>query len=317
MEDEVIQGKTPLKKSWTRWIILGLVGLLLILAIIWAVMFFIVHPKGSGELKDQGGNSVSSSNQDQNDTKQMTNAQIQTANAAISKGVSIDDPQNDWFKFPAGSVEGDGRPDNSNSYPLPYTDVKNASFGAADNYFYIKYTFYEKIPETMQNYNADDIKMYTSNIGLSKYTNAAGQTENGEWQLGMAYIRGKNNDSLERSTDYTTVTPYMWITNMGEQTGTDSTSESIWKIQNSKGLTAGGPGNDWIMAAFPLDNLGMKMGDTIEFSLSVETASRIYHHQSVDLVLGKGSNKQGDTIRYVLGSNTYEDIGFHMEAGKN
>src|SRR4030042_7190600 len=60
----------------------------------------------------------------------FTDTQLAAANLAIANGIKIEDPQYDWYKFPDGSIQTDGRPDNSEPYPLPWTDFRSASIGA-------------------------------------------------------------------------------------------------------------------------------------------------------------------------------------------
>lgn len=99
---------------------------------------------------------------------------------------------------------------------------------------------------------------------------------------------------------------------MGGQNGTDKNYEATYSVTDSNGIASGGPGFDYVLVGFPLDNMGFKLGDTIEFSVEYESNSRIYHHQSVDQLLGDGTYKEGSTIRYVIGSNTYTDLGVSL-----
>ena len=315
-EQEIQPKKSFFRRFW--WI--GLV-IILGLGVTWGIMNFVVHPKESNDGNKGGILSKSDDSNQSNgneETKQMTDSQIQAANDALAKGVSIDDGQNDWHQFPAGSIQGDGRPDNTSPYPLPYTDIKNVSFGADSNYIYFKFTLWGSLPTTLQSYNGDDVKFFCNNIAIGKYLDSSGNAQVGELQIGTTYIKNLDQDkTTEATTNYSATKPTISLTNMGNQNGRDKNGEATWVIQNGKGIVTGGPGKDYIMAGFPLDNFGLKLRDTIEFSVSYEDASRIYHHQSVDMLLDKSNNKEGDTIQYVMGANTYKNLGFQMETGKN
>ena len=66
-------------------------------------------------------------------TRSFTSAELQAAEKALQNGVKIDDQQNDFYKIPPGTVQPDGRPDNPNPYPLPWTDFRSVNFGADEN----------------------------------------------------------------------------------------------------------------------------------------------------------------------------------------
>ncbi len=258
-------------------------------------------------------NSGDNGNNNGNETSIMTEDQLAHANEVIAAGVSIDDEQNDWYHFPEGSIQGDGKPDNPNTYPLPYTDIRNVSFGADADYFYIKYTFWGEMPSSLQTYNEDDMKFFCQNVSISKYTDENGTSQVGMWQIGTSYIESDEKDkTLEATMNYRETTPYSALSSFGGQNGTDKNSEAIYTIQSSRGLVSGGAGYNYIIGAFPLSILYLQLGDTIEISIAYEANSRIYHHESVDLMLANGDSKEGDTIRYVLGSNIYENIGNQM-----
>lgn len=248
------------------------------------------------------------------DTKKMTETEVQKANGALASGVSIDDIQNDWYKFPANSIEGDGKPDNTNPYPLPYTDIKNVSFGADSNYIYFKFTYWGKQPTNLTQYNGDDLKSFCNNVAISKYIDKDGKSQVGLISTGSFYTENNyKQKSNEASMDYYAVIPALKITVFGEQTSTDKSNEAVYKINSSKGRVSGGPGYEYSLAAFPLETLGLKLGDTIEFDIAYETNSRIYHHEAVDQLLGIGQYKVGNTIQYKIGANTYTDLGVPEE----
>lgn len=233
-------------------------------------------------------------------------SELELANEALSKGVRIEDPENDFYKFPKGSIQGDGRPDNTNPYPLNFTDLKSFSIGADENYIYIKYEFYGKFPNKIVRYNEDLIISTNAKLEEIEFTNSNGVQDSASLINDVTYVY---YDGKQFGADYNPViSPCGGQMALISPDGEDETREPIYKTMSGKGLIYGGPGYDYIIGAYPLDLFGIKYGDEITFSMSTETGSSIYHHEAVDFLLGKSGEKGGDRIRYKLGSDTYERI---------
>jgi hypothetical protein len=92
--------------------------------------------------------------------------------------------------------------------------------------------------------------------------------------------------------------------------GVDETLETIYSVSENAGSVFGGPGYDYIIAAYPLDLLGIEYGTEVTFGCISETGSATFHHEAADFILDVPERaKSGATIKYVLGSNTYENMG--------
>jgi hypothetical protein len=239
--------------------------------------------------------------------------QLRTAEAALTSGVTINDPEADWAPISEG-FQPDGRMDNGKPYPLAFTDVKSVSFGADDQYLYLKVVLYDVIPADVVYWENDEFKKTDyiqgmgCNLGLSSFLNRnTGKTDEGLMQLGVTYIEGSGRENLENPTFYTP--PVVATSNFATLTGTkDKYNEDIYGVSASNGLTSGGAGKNYFMGAFPLSLFGLQLGDVIEFSISMEVGSKLFHHECVDVLLDCGY-KTGETIRYQLGAGTYENLG--------
>jgi hypothetical protein len=239
--------------------------------------------------------------------------ELAAAAVALEAGVTIDDPESDWALISEG-VQPDGRTDNDNPYPLPFTDVKSVTFGADYQYLYLKVEFYDVIPKDVVYWDNEELNEQdfitgmACNLALTHFFNRnIGQDDEGLMQLGLSYIVGNIHTFLENPAFY--IPPAVCISNFATPSGAkDEYNEDIYLVSNSNGRVAGGAGTNYLLGAFPLSEYGLRPGDTIEFNLSVEVGSLLFHHECVDVILDCGL-KAGETIRYQLGSNTYENLG--------
>jgi hypothetical protein len=239
--------------------------------------------------------------------------QLRTAEAALASGVTINDPEADWAPISEG-FQPDGRMDNGKPYPLAFTDVKSVSYGADDQYLYLKVVLYDVIPgevvywENSEFKKTDYIQGMGCNLALISFLNRnTGKTDEGLMQLGVTYIEGSGRENLENPTFYTP--PVVGLSNFATLTGTkDKYNEDIYGVSGSNGLTSGGAGKNYFMGAFPLSLFGLQLGDVIEFNISMEVGSKLFHHECVDVILDCGY-KTGETILYQLGASTYENLG--------
>ena len=230
----------------------------------------------------------------------FSNEELEKAEEAFAKGIKIDDPQNDFYKFPSNSIQPDGRPDNSNSYPLPYTDLKSLSVGADNNYIYFKFEFWGKFPEDTPEYDNDILTGTGAKIEDFTFPGEDGYKDSAELGDGVTYVRYLENGTFTKGES--TLGQLAMITPIGQ----DELMETIYETKNGKGLIYGGPNYDYIIGAYPLDLFGIDYGDVVTFSCSTETGSQIYHHECVDILLDVEDSKFGSTIEYKLGSNKYK-----------
>ncbi|HOZ54086.1 MAG TPA: hypothetical protein PKY25_02010 [Bacilli bacterium] len=240
---------------------------------------------------------------------EMSKKEIEKANNAFNNGIFIDDPEHDFVKMPEG-LQGDGKPDNQNPEKLPYTDLKKVYIGADNKYVYVKYEFYGNFPKDIYEFgNNDFLYSIGVNLNLTQYYNHNLNKEDKSalMQLTISYASKKKNQSkiTEDSTFFDL--PHVATSTFGEANSLvkDENGEDTYGIGTNAGKTYGGVNTNYIMAEFPLSNLGLKHGDTIIFDIAAESSSRVYHHQSNDALLDYGSSKTGEYITWIIGSNSY------------
>lgn len=235
----------------------------------------------------------------------FTPQQLQKAEEALSTGITIEDPQNDWYLPKEGTMQWD-KPDNSNPYSLGYTDLKSLNIGADEKYLYVKFIFYDVFPEKMQNYEGDDIYSTGAKISELNYITKEGKNDSADLDLSIEYVtfEGDRKNISHAPLEKTQVSHNALISPIGQ----DEVGETLFEKRNGEGLVAGGSGTDYILSAFPLEEFNISYGQSISFTSSAETGSAKYHHECIDIILGVENTKFGETIRYTLGSNTYESF---------
>ena len=233
--------------------------------------------------------------------RRFSDKELANANTAIAKGITIEDPQSDWYQFPAGSIQPDGRPDNPNPYPLGWTDFKSVSVGADEKYIYFKFRFWDNFPEKAVFYNGDLIQGTGAKITSFKFVGKDGKEDSADLDASVMYssfsVKSVSADKPSVGQG-AMISPY----------GRDAQMETLFKVNTSEGMVAGGPGQDFLLAAFQLSLFNLKLGDTVTFDSSTESGSNKFHHEAVDLLLGVPDFKFGQTIKYTLGSDKYEMI---------
>jgi hypothetical protein len=236
----------------------------------------------------------------------MTAEELALAEAALAKGISIDDGQNDYAKVAPGTIQPDGRPDNPNPWPLPFTDLKNAKIGADEKYLYVKYTFWGKFPEKMAKVGDDYLTGVGVNLGLNDFYNHNTQAsrQTGLLQTGLNYWSRDKEDNWNEAD--ICVPPVLNTSTFGEpNSAVQYKGEDTYGIATGEGKTYGGAGDDYLVAEFPLSNLGLKYGDEIKFDLGTESGSKVFHHECIDPILDFGSAKMGKLIIWKIGSGSY------------
>ena len=280
--------------KWFRWVLLGVVtvGLFIIGFAAWSGhQHDIARQTKEGTPVDGGKDGLA---------RPFTDAQLAAANLALSKGVKIDDPQNDWYDFGSNSFQPDGRQDNPHPYPLGWTDYRSVNMGADVNYLYFKFQVWDKFPLKVVTYNGDTIRATTLKVDNLKFTNKEGKHDSADIDANIWFVRMEGNQWKISEK------PWLSVSSMISPTGYDEHMETIYKIYTGAGLVAGGPGFDYILAAYPLSLFNLKQGDTITFDIGMETGSTVYHHESIDMIFSETGSKFGTTISYQIGSNTYK-----------
>src|SRR3989304_3853110 len=157
---------------------------------------------------------------------------------------------------------GSGRPDNPNPYPLPWTDFRSVSVGADQNYIYFEFKFWGKFPNDQMIYNGDAIGGPGGKITSFAFTNHEGKTDSADLGGGIIYGMKEEKGGIRD--------PFIGCWAMISPQGIDATSETIFKINTSESMAAGGPGTDYLICAFPLKLFNLKLGDEITFDSSTE-----------------------------------------------
>jgi hypothetical protein len=288
------------KRFWWIWAVLG-IGIVILAVIIYSGF-------KDGTQTDGGHNNQTYMTKDgilidggkDGLTRPFTDTELTAANLAIANGIKIEDTQYDWYKFPVGSIQPDGRPDNPEPYPLPWTDFRSVSVGVDQNYIYFKFQFWGEFPLGAVSYNGDLINSTGAKITNFTFTNNEGKKDSADLGAGPWYVTMENNTWVPAEN------VRLGQGAMISPTGRDEHMETIFKINTGAGMIAGGPGYDYILSAFPLSLFNLKLGDEVTFDSSTETGSKIYHHEAVDILLDKPGEKFGEVVIYKLGSDHYE-----------
>ena len=282
------------KRFWWVWIVLG-IGILS-----FAVVTYNAIKHDQSQPKTKEGTVISTGKDRQG--RGFTDAELAAADKALANGIRIEDPQNDWYRFPPGSMQPDGRPDNSNPYPLGWTDFRSVSVGADENYLYFKFQFWDIFPQKVMPINGDLIHSMGAKIESLSFINNEDKIDTADLGSGIWYVEMQNETWVPADQGI------LGHDAMISPTGRDELQETIFKMLTSAGMVAGGPGFDYIFSAYPLSLFNLKSGDEITFHSSTETGSTVFHHEALDVLLDKPNSKFGETIKYRLGSNHYEIV---------
>ena len=238
----------------------------------------------------------------------MSDMQLEKANKALLQGIKIDDPQNDFYHPQAGTIQGDGRPDNTDPYPIPFTDLKSFSIGADNENLYVKYEFWGEFPQEAFSYNGELIHGIGATIRFT-FVNTEGAQDVAELGDCVIYI----NKIGQNPTKWQPMSPRVLHELRLSPIGLDEKGETIYKKEDNSnsGAIIGGPGFNYFESYYPLSIFGIEYGDIVLLSIITETGSVTFHHEAADFLLDQpGVNaKAGATIKYVLGSNTYNNLG--------
>jgi hypothetical protein len=218
----------------------------------------------------------------------MSPSQVKKAETALSKGFTISDGKDD-FVIIGTNQEKLNAEDNPSPYRLDWFDIKSAQVGADEKYLYYKMTFYGKSPKWAQDVNGDTI------LGVGTKLNIVDDSE--------IDIAGPGADfGYLPIVGFPVLNTYYFY----EPTGIEEPEEKRFAHQGSDSKVSGGAGTDYVMGAFPMDKLQLKLGDEINLILSMEVKSDIYTHAAVDVLLGSG--KQPAMIKWKVGSSDYQIV---------
>lgn len=277
-----------LKRYW--WIILIISLILLSLIVFSTIKKGRSNEDISKEKKDTGQISDGEKQAlDKLDTVAiMTQDELNTALEALNKGIKIDDESNDFYveKDTAGNKEGYNNPE---PYNLPFLDYKSFQMGADQENLYIKHEVQGPFPTDVPYVDGDKIGgliLKVEEISVVGKENIITFTADG---IRFGVI-GDNN-----------IREHSAFANFpANQPEDDSIGPNV-----DTGKFFGGPGYNYIVSSFPLDDLGLKYGDTISFFVASESGSDKWHHATIDLLKNLNGSKFGQTIIYTIGTNTY------------
>lgn len=210
---------------------------------------------------------------------------LEKANAALANGVTLTDPKDDFMITESNDEK--INPEKASPYRLPEFDVKSLQFGADQEYFYYKVTYYAPTTKGVVRVNRDRIQGYGSNFDViddSGVITAVLHTSAGWWPVVGIPING---------TFYSTgPTGVVWPENA-----------RFSKEKNTDSKMAGGAGTDYQLGRFPLKTLGLTYGSKMNFDVEMEGGSDKYSHAFADAFLGTG--KSPAIITWTIGTTNY------------
>ncbi|MFA6082171.1 MAG: hypothetical protein WC773_02000 [Patescibacteria group bacterium] len=215
----------------------------------------------------------------------MSTTMVTNAENALANGISINDERDDFVIMSSNKEELNAE-DNPSPYRLDYFDIKSVSVGADDQYLYIKTTFFGTIPKTSQKVNGDNIVAIAAKAEITD--------DQGKEYLGMAadfgYVAIIGIPALNTYYSY-------------GATGIEWPENARYTHQDRDSKVYGGGGTDYIMGAYPLNKMGLEMGQTINIRFPMEVRSHKFTHAAVDVLAGSG--KSPGIVTWKLGSNQY------------
>jgi hypothetical protein len=218
----------------------------------------------------------------------LSRSEVQKVESAIARGIVIEDEQDD-FVMMATNKEILNAEDNPSPYRLSFLDVKSLTLAADEQYLYAKITFFDVIPERPTSVEGDAIRAIGCKVNIVD--------ENNMDQMIFAM-----DTSYLPIVDLPSLNTYYFY----EPTGIQEPESARFAHQDHKSKIDGGAGTDYILAAFPLEKLNLRIGQRVLMSLSVEAKSDRYTHAAVDVLLGSG--KMPAIIQWIIGENTYQLI---------
>ncbi|MFA5070308.1 MAG: hypothetical protein WC528_03420 [Patescibacteria group bacterium] len=229
-------------------------------------------------------------------------AQLTAADAAFASGIKIEDPEDDFFIYTHNRTTDTYRGNNTSPYPMPFTDLKSLSVGADNQYMYLKFEYWGKLPTDHVSYDGDYIISHGGKLDEIFYKDKNGQDKVDAAHDGIGYY------TVSENGEYAQIDPVANVMSFITRNGKDASGEDAFLITSMNGMLAGGLGYDYTLSARPLSELGFKLGDEISFRCSTETGSVKHHHEAIEFLLGRETEGfiDGSLIRYKLGENTYE-----------
>ena len=218
-----------------------------------------------------------------------------SAEEAFSTGIHVQDASGDFVMMATNKEEMKAE-DNPSPYNSSILDVKSLELGIDDKYIYTKITFYDQIPKKVFSLEGDRIVVIGAKVSLHKED-------------------GSEFDILASDYGYEPIIPipalntyYSW-----GPTGIQEPEDARFAHTDDDSRVYGGPGTDYLMAAYPLKNLSIKKGDILRASLSMEAKSAKYTHAAVDVLGGVGKMPAVITWNTITGEFSVDDDFFSAQ----
>jgi hypothetical protein len=269
------------KPGMAKWILV----VIIIIAIAGPVLY-------SMALKEKAKEKEESRQQMSGFAKTMSAEQRQKAEKALQNGIKIEDAKGDFvsdFKLimPADQI-------------LQF-DTKSIEYGADDQYLYRKCSYRAVAEENLVLAGHGDIQM---NCSSALYIDRQ-QPKAVKWGEEKYHMLTTNYDYAEN------LLGIELSINMPEGATEEDMNNSGVQYSIKRpfgGLVYGGVGYDYVLAAWPLSELGLKSDDAVTiFSSTEEGAKGDGTHFAVDMV-PQGNQKDGTMVKWVLGQKEYQII---------
>lgn len=222
----------------------------------------------------------------------------QRAENALAAGITLSDAQNDFVNMGQKDPGGKEKPNNLNPYPLGFNDIKSVQVGADEEYIYYKVTFWGSFPAQAPVINGDTIIATGSKLELMDEKGMDLQV----MHLGSGWTPKIGFGAIDTQYAYG-ATGVTWPEN----------ARMTHEERDSK--VDGGSGTNYLMGAFPLKKMGLKIGQLVNVACQVETESDKYDHAAVDVLKGPGNGeKEPGYIIWKMGTKEYRiDENFHNQ----
>lgn len=223
----------------------------------------------------------------------LSHSEIQKAENTLINGIVVEDERDD-FVMMATDKEVLNAENNPSPYRLSFLDVKSLAIGADEQNVYVKITFFDTIPAQPISIEGDSIQA----IGCKVNIVDENEMDQVIFAADSSYLPVVNLPSLN--------TYYFY-----GPTGIQEPESARFSHQDHDSKIYGGAGKDYILAAFPMKKINVRVGQQIFISLSMEAKSAQFTHAAVDVLLGSG--KQPAIIKWVIGTNTYQIVEFKQD----
>lgn len=217
----------------------------------------------------------------------MSPAKVSIAEAALKKGIEVSDPRGDFVMMGTNKEEVmDKDKNNPSPYQVDYLDIKSAQIGADNDFIYVKVIFWDTIPKWPESINGDLL----NNIGLKFHIVNAKNEDQIVMHFDFGWEPVVRFGALNTSYDYC-------------PTGVEWPENARMACHGSDSKIYGGGGTNYVLAALPMKDIGLKPGQTIFLTVDEESRSKKYTHAAVDMLQGVG--KMAGVITWGIGSSNH------------